>query len=466
MAGFAHFLVVVFWVGHVTKLGLTLLLLYLSFYWAIFAVISKKIMSSGRSPVTVSFVWVILEYARANFGALAFGWALFGHSQYKFLYLIQSADMLGVWVISFVIIYCNTLLFNLLDKTDRKILIRQAIFFIATLFLLLIYGVFSFTHAPESHACKGVDEWLSVRGFAPERNPESKEATAVRPPVTDGNKVKVSIIQPNIPQEQKWDPLYYQYIQDILAELLLQTTPDSLAILPEASWPYLTHKGNLKDLENFARKSGRDIVIGAVEKDNGNYYNSSLQMSKDGVLRNKYRKINLVPFGEYVPLRNFLSFIEVITSFSDVSRGKNPVVFSYKDLRIANLICFEDIFPRFVSRFVKAGANILVNITNDAWFKGYPEAAQHLQIAVFRAIEQRRYLIRAANTGVSCVISPKGEILKTLEIDNKDVFVKGVLTTEVFPVNKKTLYNKFGDVFVYIGIIVCLINFIRVASSK
>jgi len=181
MAGFAHFLVVVFWVGHVTKLGLTLLLLYLSFYWAIFAVISKKIMSSGRSPVTVSFVWVILEYARANFGALAFGWALFGHSQYKFLYLIQSADMLGVWVISFVIIYCNTLLFNLLDKTDRKILIRQAIFFIATLFLLLIYGVFSFTHAPESHACKGVDEWLSVRGFAPERNPESKEATAVRP---------------------------------------------------------------------------------------------------------------------------------------------------------------------------------------------------------------------------------------------------------------------------------------------
>ena len=419
-AGFTHFIIVIFWIGYVTKLGLFLLVLYLSLYWALFAVLSRRFIDSKEAPLVVSFIWVILEYVRTVFGG--FGWALFGYSQSRFLQLIQVSDLLGPWPISFLIVYFNAILFGIFDKKNKIILKKHLLLFTVLLLFVLTYGFLSLEN-----------KYPSERGL------------------------KISIIQPNIPQAKKWDPLFYGDIKDTLGELARISREDSLLILPEASWPHVVNKENQEDLEDFVKRNHRDLVIGVVEQKRNGHYNSSFLMSKNGNIENKYRKINLVPFGEYVPFRKFLSFIEVITNFSDISRGQELVIFPYKGFRMANLICFEDIFPRFVSRFVQKGADILINITNDAWFNGHPQAYQHLQIAVFRAVEQRRYLIRAANTGISCVISAKGEITDSVKAGNNDVFVRGVLTEEVYPVSKITVYNKIGDVFVYIGLIFLLV---------
>jgi len=422
LAGFIHFLTIVFWIGFVTRLGLFFLLLYLSLYWAVSGLTIKGFLDKRLNFLLIPFFWVIFEYIRTNLGG--FGWALFGYSQFKNLILIQVASILGVWPISFLIISFNTILFNLLDAKRIKKVSSQLFIFFLLLFSFLVYGYFSL------------------------KNPLAKERIFL-----------VTIIQPNIPQQKKWDSLYYQEIEDKLSSLLRRVPPQNLAIFPEASWPCLVNEGNLKELEYLAKSSYRDILIGVVEKIQGKYFNSSFLISKGGRVLAKYRKLKLVPFGEFVPLRRVLGFIPVVSSFGDISPGKKYSVFTYKNTKIATLICFEDTFPKLVSDFVKKGANVLVNITNDAWFRGYPQVVQHLQIAVFRAVEQRKYLIRSSNTGISCIISPKGEIIKSLRLRNKKIFVEGLLNGKIFPQEGVTLYSKLGDIFIYIGLGFCVIGF-------
>jgi apolipoprotein N-acyltransferase len=209
-------------------------------------------------------------------------------------------------------------------------------------------------------------------------------------------------------------------------------------------------------LESFVGKSSRDIVIGAVEKED-DFHNTSFLFLKDGSLVDRYRKMNLVPFGEFIPFREFLGFIPEVSAFGDIAPGNTYTLFPYKGAKIAVLICFEDVFPALVSRFVRKGATLLVNITNDAWFNGHPEAGQHLQSAVFRAVEQRRFLVRAANTGISCIISPYGKPSQVLRLGEKDVLFEGLLSGEVSSIAKRSVYNKIGDVLIYLGLLVCLL---------
>jgi apolipoprotein N-acyltransferase len=273
-------------------------------------------------------------------------------------------------------------------------------------------------------------------------------------PRTDS--LKVSIVQPNIPQYKKWDESYHQEITDTLLRLAGETEDAPLLVLPEASWPYQAQSSDLSALKGFVQEASRDMIIGAVEKD-VDFHNSSFLFLKSGLLLDKYRKMNLVPFGEFVPFREFLDFIEEVSAFGDISPGSTYTLFPYKGSKIAVLICFEDVFPALVCRFVKKGATILVNMTNDAWFKGHPEARQHLQSAVFRAVEQRRFLVRAANTGISCIITPRGTVSRVLKSGKKDVFLEGILSGEVFSIEKRSVYNKTGDVLIYIGFIVCVL---------
>ncbi|MBN2119641.1 MAG: apolipoprotein N-acyltransferase [Candidatus Omnitrophica bacterium] len=428
LAGFVHFLVAIYWIRFVTTLGLFLLIFYLSFYWGLAGLASKRFLESKKNIIFIPFLWIILEYVRAQFGG--FGWALFGYSQYRWIYLIQSADMLGVWIISFLIVYCNLLLFNFFQLPDKRPVIKQLFVFIILFFSFIAYGFLSLK-----------TEYSSDRALS------------------------ISIVQPNVGQYKKWDASYYPEIRDTLVRLTENTPRDSLVIFPEASWPYGLNDNDFADLRVFIKEVDRDLIMGIVEEERGKFHNSSFLFLKDGSFIGKYKKVNLVPFGEFVPLRRFLGFIDVLNEFGDISPGQELALFSYKDIKIATLICFEDIFPRLASRLTARGAEILVNITNDDWFKGYPEAVQHLQIAVFRAIEQRRFLIRSANTGISCVISPKGEIIKTLRRANKDVFIEGVLDEKVFSINKKTIYNILPDVLVYIGLAVCIVGSVRLKGN-
>ncbi|RKY35553.1 MAG: apolipoprotein N-acyltransferase [Candidatus Omnitrophota bacterium] len=418
IAGFIHFLTVVFWIGFVTRLGLFFLLLYLSLYWAIPSLGIKKLLEKNFNFLLVPLLWVVFEYLRAKWGG--FGWALFGYSQFKNIALIQIVNLLGVWPVSFLIVLFNVVLFNFLEK--RKL--SQSLLSLLV-FLFLLSSFFFY-------------------GYSSLKRPSFKDKSSL-----------VSLVQPNIAQEKKWQTIYYQEIKDKLVFLLRQAPPGSLVIFPEASWPYSAGK-DFAELKLLAKTFKRDILMGVVEKSEENYFNTAVLISKQGRF-SKYRKLKLVPFGEYIPLRRFLSFISVVNSFGDISAGKEVVLLNYKNLRIATLICFEDLFPDLVRDFVRKGANVLVNITNDAWFKGYPQVIQHLQPAVFRAIEERRYLLRAANTGISCIISPQGEIEKILRVNNKKIFVEGLLNGKIFLSQDETFYSQWPDIFIYIGGILGLV---------
>ncbi|MFA6281194.1 MAG: apolipoprotein N-acyltransferase, partial [Candidatus Omnitrophota bacterium] len=223
---------------------------------------------------------------------------------------------------------------------------------------------------------------------------------------------------------------------------------DSLVIFPEASWPLVVSDANYDLLRTFIKEIGRAALIGVVTSEGDSFYNATMFFGKDAEFIGIYRKIKLVPFGEYIPLRNLFSFIDVINSIGDTSRGKEYKVFSYKDKKFSVLICFEDIFPLFVTKFSKQ-SDFLINITNDAWYGGNPEANQHLGMVVLRAVENRISIARCANTGISGWVSYKGDIHK-LNYQNKDVDIPGTLNFDL-PLNaQRTLYNKWGEVFVYL----------------
>lgn len=417
IAGLAYFFTTIFWVGYVSILGMVLLVIYLSLYWGFFGVLSKLFFQEKYRLISISFIWALMEYIRTVAGG--FGWVLLGYSQFENLILIQGASLLGVWFISFVVVLANVFLFDIFfRKQKRNYLLKELIIVIILFGGLFCYGLFS----------------VSDKGDA-------------------DNGLSVSLIQPNTKEIEKQLPLLQKQVKEKLIDLSGQVSEGSLVIFPEASWPWIMDMGNSYRFEEFISEVGKDFIIGAVIKEKGVFYNTSVFVCEKGKKIDVYKKIRLVPFGEYVPFRDFLFFVDALNYVGDIKKGRKIKLFSYKGVKIASLICFEDIFPGFVRRSVLKGADVLLNITNDAWFKGYPEAVQHLQIAVFRALEMNRPLVRVANTGISCIISPRGEVLKVLESDNKKVFSQGILNT-TFPLGgKSSVYCRIGDIFMILGLL-------------
>jgi len=407
--GIACYLTAIFWIGNVTKLGLSLLICYLCLYSVAFSHTARFFLRKNFAIITIPALWVLLEFIKENVWC-GFGWANLGYSQYKNLYLIQSADLFGVKLISFFIVMVNVLLLELILK--RKFLLRKIVFVALILSASLSYS------------------FLRLN---------SLEKTS---------SINLSLIQPNIPQELKWEESSQPDIIEKLESLALKTEKDSLVIFPEASWPLTIYNLDMSILSDFVKSIKRDILIGAITLEKDNFYNTALLFERAGELQGIYRKVRLVPFGEYVPLRDFFTFVNVINSIGDTSRGDELKVFSYQNKKFCVLICFEDIFPLFSADYASR-AQFLINITNDAWFGGEPEASQHVGIMVFRAIENRISIARCANTGISGWVSYKGD-MHSLKSDNEEVSVDGVLNFNL-PLNeKRSLYNKWKDVLVYL----------------
>jgi len=418
--GFTYYLTALFWIGNVTKLGLILLIGYLSLYAVVFSQVSRRLLKKNLAIITIPALWVFLEFIKENVWC-GFGWANLGYSQYKNLHFIQTADLFGVKLISFFIVMVNVLLWEVISR--KKFLLRKIIFVLLVLSVSSAYSFF--------------------------RLRDLKEISSV----------SLSLLQPNIPQELKWEESSQPDIIEKLESLAAKIKKDSLIIFPEASWPLMLYDLDAVPLGSFAESIKRDILIGAITLEKGNFYNAALLFEKNGEFKGIYRKVRLVPFGEYVPLRNFFKFISVINSIGDTSRGAELKVFSYKDKKFCVLICFEDIFPLFSANYAR-NAQFLLSITNDAWFGGEPEASQHLGIMAFRAIENRISIARCANTGVSGWVSYKGEI-HTLKSDGEEVLTDGVLNFNL-PLNeKRSLYNKWKDIFVLFCILVLAIPLIR-----
>jgi apolipoprotein N-acyltransferase len=225
---------------------------------------------------------------------------------------------------------------------------------------------------------------------------------------------------------------------------------------------FLETQKELRDrIAALAKETGSYILVGTqTEKvpEGVRYYNSAVLVSNTGEMAQRYDKVHLVPFGEYVPFGNsYLSFIKKRYDMGeDYSPGKDYTIFEIPTqkrgrVKFAVLICFEDVFPEISRIFARRGAEFLVVITNDAWYMDTGAPYQHTQSSVFRAVENRLNVVRAANTGQSCFIDRNGRITQSVQdTSGKRIFTDGFATANIIPARSRTPYMRYGDLFAWV----------------
>jgi apolipoprotein N-acyltransferase len=376
--------------------------------------------------------WVSLEYVR-SFAITGFPWESLGYTQHEQLYLIQAADITGVYGISFLVVSVNSALFLVLDRWGgrKKLPIKEVAF---VLLLFLAAGLYGF--------------WRS--------------GDVTRSIAHGASRIKVALIQGNIEQDVKWNPSYLTKTMETYSDLSLkasQSRPD-LLIWPEAATPFhfessKVYHGMVLDVLQRARTH---LLLGSPARrtvgESTRYYNSAFLLSPSGDVVERYDKVHLVPYGEYVPLKQFFPFIDkMVEGIGDFTPGDRVKVLPLSKGNVGVLICYEIIFPDLTRQFVREGATVLVNLTNDAWFGRTGAPYQHFSMAVFRAIENRRFVARAANTGISGIIDPTGRIQSQTEI-----FTKEVVVDTIYALGLPTFYTRYGDIFAILCVAIgCLV---------
>ncbi|MFA6357798.1 MAG: apolipoprotein N-acyltransferase [Candidatus Omnitrophota bacterium] len=417
LCGIIFWAFTVYWLVHVTLLGTAILVLYLALYFGLFGLGAAFIKKpTAKGIIFLPCFWVLLEYTR-SYLFTGFPWALIGFSQSTNLPVIQLADITGAWGVSFLVVLVNVTAYSIIRRQSKlKIYLIPA----AIIFLSLGYGVVRLSYKPDLGASR---------------------------------KFKISVIQGNIPQNLKWNKQAVSFIQNNYNQLTVLAAKDNpdLIIWPEASVPALWGQDDIEfeQVYSLARREKISLLAGAVRLLENNYYNSALFIDRSGILRSTYNKLHLVPFGEFVPLKNIFPFLESIAPIGDITPGREYTIFKYPaDFGV--LICFEDLFPELSRQFVQKGARFLVNITNDAWYKKGSAPYQHFAASVFRAVENRVYLARSANTGISGFIDPKGKILSVVNgLKGNKIFVAGFTSQDIYlEPFRRTFYNHYGDFFI------------------
>jgi apolipoprotein N-acyltransferase len=230
-----------------------------------------------------------------------------------------------------------------------------------------------------------------------------------------------------------------------------------VVIWPESAIPFTFQEDTERadEIRQIARETGTTILLGSDEIERGSpnrYYNSAFVVDPGGSTAGVYRKMHLVPFGEYVPLKRLFFFAApLVEAVSDFSPGTSAVLLPVTGHMVSTAICYEIVYPDLVRRFVLEGSELLTTITNDAWFGQTSAPYQHFMQASMRAIENGRYLVRAANTGVSGVVDPYGRVLLESRI-----FEPAVMVREVQFLRGSTIYTRTGDVFAYASVVATL----------
>lgn len=433
LTGLISFLGILYWIivavhtyGNVPLIisGFILLLLvvYLSLYMGAFTYLTRLIQIRLGLQIIVfaPFLWVALEYLR-SFLLTGFPWANLGYSQYLNLPFIQMADITGAYGLSFVIVSVNTTLFQVVRQWKKKTFPLGEV--LITAFVLLGFLVYGYVK-------------MEATGRKMIQNPP----------------VKVGLVQGNIDQSIKWDESFQKETLKIYEKLSLRVSEEKpdLIIWPETATPFFFQ--DAKEYQPFVleipRKTGAFLLFGTpsykIERGKVHHYNSALLISPDGELRGEYDKIHLVPYGEYVPLGEYIPLGSLGEGIGNFKPGKEIFNFTLPQCKFGVLICFEIIFPDLCRRFVKGGANFLVTITNDAWFGKTSAPYQHFSMAVFRAVENRVFIARAANTGITGFIDARGKVLKQGGIFSEET-MSGIIRLS----KDKTFYTLYGDVFAW-----------------
>lgn len=427
---------------------------------------------------TMPVFWAAIEYIKTHLFT-GFPWGFIGVSQYKVLPLIQIAEWTGVYGVSFLVVMGNAWIFEVLSAVQGK---RKQLKFlevsvpIVLLVVVLSYG-FQFFYIPQKY------NPLKEIGMISDTNETPLQVKKEFDPETS---IKISLIQGNIPQDIKWSEAHVAYIHSEykrLTEEAIEAERPDLVIWPETAMPsYLRfdHQG-LTLLSGLIKKSKIPFLVGASDARQMTknvtpnaaptkapiveYYNTAFLIEPGKGFTQQYNKIHLVPFGEYMPW--WISYLDSLSPLEDeYVQGKEYKVFDFK-FPFSAVICYEDIFPDLVRRFVKNGATWLVNITNDGWFKNSSAPMQHNIHAVFRSVENRVWMVRCTNTGVSCFINPKGEIVSQIQDESgKNIWLPGWLTDTIDPKKEKTFYTQYGDVFSWLLFGVIGYLFLRLKEKK
>jgi apolipoprotein N-acyltransferase len=396
---------------------LLLFVLYLSCYTGIFALSCAWFERRSSIPVYISspLAWVLLEYIR-GFLMSGFPWSFLAHSQYNFLHFIQVASITGTYFISFLIVAINAIFYALWRK--GKISLTYVAVIAALVVATVAYGFISLS----------------------EKN--------------NGPLLKTAIVQGNIKQDVKWDEIFKVMTIKKYLQITLPSGKDTdLIVWPETAMPFVF------DREIYANKYikalpsvvNANLLFGTMSQDqSGKLRNSAYVIGKTGETIGVYNKVHLVPFGEYTPLLSYFPFFEKLTAVGGgfaSGEGHKPIKTDIGNIGI--LICYEGVFPSITNETVREGAQVLVNLTNDAWYDRTSAPFQHFAFYIFRAIETDRYVLRAANTGISAIIDPQGRIETKTPIFTEEV-LKGSFAMR----NTKTFYVRFGDYFIVIAFFV------------
>ncbi|MBN1385307.1 MAG: apolipoprotein N-acyltransferase [Elusimicrobia bacterium] len=439
LTGLAAYCGILYWLvqtfsaaGEPKIVGITALLLislYLALYYGAFCFLASH-FSLLTSHFSLVFIWVSLELLLTH---LFTGFpTLLGYTQWNFLPIIQISEFTGVYGVSSLIILVNIAITNIITKRQKPFSPSNFL----TLSLILICLIFGFYKLKN-----------------PITHPLRSRLSEAREP---NNSRTVSILQGNIDQYKKWNAEYERDIIDSYSMLALNTSANTdLIIWPESA----VQRPLIRDIDTYnwvskiVRKTKTQHLIGSNDIQNGKYYVSAFLISADGRIIDEYSKNHLVPFGEYMPLRNILGkFIKVVNEIGEFSSKKRYESINSKSGRLAVNICFEAIFPNEIRKLVKNGAQVIVNITNDAWYLKTSAPYQHFVMNVFRAVENRRELVRAANTGISGFIDSRGRVKSKTEI-----FATTILADKVQLMDNITFYTRFGNVFAYTCLILSII---------
>lgn len=392
-----------------------LLIAYLAVYPALFSLTLTTAVARAGTPALAlaPILWVGTEWLRGTLFT-GFPWVLLGYSQSDVVAPLQVASVVGIYGLSGLVACPSAALALLLVPAPGR---RRARLGAAVVLLAL----------PAAGAVWGA-------------------ARVSRQALLDGPVARVALVQGNVPQGQKWDPAYRGEILSRYLSLTrsVATQDVDLVVWPESSTPFVFGRDGIETEVMRAGivearvpvVFGSDEVLGPTE-----FYNSAFVMDATGEIRGSYRKMQLVPFGEYIPVRWLLFFASpLVEGFSDFSAGQTLTLLPVAGHRLSVAVCYEAVFPGLSRQAVQQGSQLLATITNDAWYGTSAAPYQHFQQARVRAVETGRYLVRAANTGISGVVDPYGRV-----VVQSPLFETGTWIGDIRWLDGLTPYVRLGD---------------------
>jgi len=463
LTGLLHFLVLLYWIT--TVLGrygglppylsvpaLVLLALYMSLYMGFFAMAARLFVVRLPLPLVlwgIPAAWVALDWCR-SFLFTGFPWMDPGYALAHVPWMIQTADLWGHYGLTYLLVLINTLAAMLLMLGTQKR--GQFALIVPVVLICCTVAVYSFLRWQQVGRQMAVSKTMSI-----------------------------GVVQGNIAQDLKWSPELQEEtltnykdqswgLVDRHHPLLLVWPETALPFYPVAAHPLLPMVRDLAVAGHTSLLTGAPWVEQFAGSASGGgpevtrYYNSALLFDTDGQITSRYSKSHLVPFGEYVPLKKMLPFLApLVEAVGDFSPGTIEQALACHNARIGVLICFESIFPDIARKWVGAKANVLVNLTNDAWY-GRSSAPHHsLAMTVLRSVETRRSLVRAANTGFSGFIDPLGRMQVV-----SPLFEPWAESAEVVLMEEETWFVRWGYLFspFCLGVTILLLAWIVLRNPR